>query len=74
MAETINMTENAWIKCRECGEWLEVPWELLGDTKPADITDYVCDACDPDDSDYEDDLAYELEDDWDYDTEDTGDE
>lgn len=45
---TIDMSENAWVKCSRCGEQIEVPQELLGETKPEEVYGYVCDACDID--------------------------
>jgi len=40
------MSAAALVKCARCGEFSQVPWELLGDTRPEDITDHICDACD----------------------------
>ncbi len=59
----------ALVKCARCSEFIQVPWELLGDTNPRDITDYICDSCEDnldfcdddeemwweDDEDFEDD-------------------
>ena len=47
----------ALVKCSRCGEFVRVPWELLGDTRPEDVVDYICGACEDDDwyDGYEDD-------------------
>lgn len=45
--------ETVSVKCSRCGDFVEVPPELLGDTPPSEVTEYVCDACE--DNDFEDD-------------------
>lgn len=57
------MDDCALVKCADCGEYVPVPWELLGDTKPGDITDFRCGACEPDDYDPRGEAEYE-DDEW----------
>ena len=45
-----------FVRCYRCRELCETAWELLGDTTPDAVTDYLCMAC-------EDEEAHEPDDD-----------
>lgn len=42
-----------FVRCYRCGELCETAWELLGDQSPDEVTDYLCDACEDEDADYD---------------------